>query len=150
MHLTKKYLIIIVLLIGILGLGYFYIQDHPTKIIKQGDTVSVDYVGTLENGEIFDTNILEEAKKTKFYDEKRSYTPLTFKIGNHEVVTGFEEAVLGMKKGQSKEVTLPPEKAYGSVNPTLLLKNFQRETTVPRHQILSKTTFKQILKKEAQ
>jgi FKBP-type peptidyl-prolyl cis-trans isomerase 2 len=34
-------------------------------------------------------------------------------LGAHQVISGFEEALLGMKVNDTKEVTLPPEKAYG-------------------------------------
>ncbi|MBR9693182.1 peptidylprolyl isomerase [Candidatus Woesearchaeota archaeon] len=66
---------------------------------KEGDTVKIHYKGTFEDGEVFDTS---EGKD-----------PLQFKIGEHQVVPGFENAVIGMKKGAKKSVTIKPKEAYG-------------------------------------
>ncbi|MAF85055.1 MAG: peptidylprolyl isomerase [Dehalococcoidales bacterium] len=66
---------------------------------KDGDTVKVHYTGTLEDGTTFDTSVGRE--------------PLEFTLGEGRVIPGFEEAVKGMQVGQSKTVTIPPERAYG-------------------------------------
>ena len=66
---------------------------------KEGDTVKIHYKGTFEDGEVFDTS---EGKD-----------PLQFKLGEHQVVPGFENAVIGMAKGEKKSVTLKPKDAYG-------------------------------------
>ena len=66
---------------------------------KQGDTVRVHYRGKLQNGSIFDQTFDHE--------------PLRFTIGEGEVISGFEEAVVGMKPGDSKTTELPVEKAFG-------------------------------------
>lgn len=68
-------------------------------LAKQGDTVKVHYTGKLEDGTVFDTS--------------RSRHPLQFKIGNGQVIEGFEQAVAGMSVGESKTATIPMEKAYG-------------------------------------
>ncbi len=70
-----------------------------TEQIKSGDTIAVDYTGKIENGEVFDTS---EGK-----------APLTFTVGSGMLIKGFDDAVTGMKKGDSKTVTIPPEKGYG-------------------------------------
>lgn len=67
---------------------------------QNGDTVSVDYTGKYQNGTVFDTS-----------DGK---TPLTFILGAEQMIPGFENAVRGMKVGEEKTVTLPPEEAYGN------------------------------------
>ena len=66
---------------------------------KDGNTVKVHYTGTLEDGTIFDTSVGRE--------------PLEFTLGEGQLILGFEEAVKGMEVGQSKTVTIPPERAYG-------------------------------------
>lgn len=68
--------------------------------------VTVHYTGSFEDGEVFDTTI--------------GRTPLTYVEGNHEVVPGFEVAVLGMEPGEKKTVCLEPEDAYGEHDPRLL------------------------------
>ncbi|MBU0907860.1 MAG: peptidylprolyl isomerase [Nanoarchaeota archaeon] len=79
--------------------------------VKKGDTVTVEYEGRFESGEIFDS--------TSHGDHSH---PLTFTAGNSEVVRGFDQAVLGMKVGEEKEIKIKPEDAYGSHNPKLIQK----------------------------
>ncbi len=66
---------------------------------KQGDTVRVHYRGRLQDGIEF---------YASFDDE-----PLQFTIGGGQVLEGFEEAVIGMKPGDSKMTDVPAEKAFG-------------------------------------
>ncbi|MBF0258652.1 MAG: peptidylprolyl isomerase [Desulfamplus sp.] len=73
-----------------------------TEVINAGDTISVDYTGKLEDGKVFDSS------------EGRA--PLKFTVGSQMLIRGFENAVIGMKKGESKTVTIPPEDGYGLRN----------------------------------
>ncbi|MCK8519256.1 FKBP-type peptidyl-prolyl cis-trans isomerase [Methanoculleus sp. 7T] len=66
---------------------------------KEGDTVKVHYTGKLEDGTVFDTSTERD--------------PLEFTIGEGEVISGFEQAVVGMAPGEKKTATIPPEEAYG-------------------------------------
>ncbi len=66
---------------------------------KTGDTVTVQYTGSLADGTVFDSSQNRE--------------PLTFTIGSGDLIPGFEEAVVGMEPGQTLETTLAPESAYG-------------------------------------
>jgi len=66
---------------------------------ENGDTVKVHYTGTLDNGTVFDTSIERE--------------PLEFIIGRGQLISGFEQAVKGMKVGESKKVNIPAAEAYG-------------------------------------
>jgi FKBP-type peptidyl-prolyl cis-trans isomerase len=43
--------------------------------------------------------------------------PLNFTIGNANLITGFQQGVIGMKVGGSRRVIIPPEQAYGSNTP---------------------------------
>ena len=80
---------------------------------QKGDTVSVHYVGKYVGGQVFDTSIESEAKKSGMYSPARDYKPLQVKLGGGQVIAGFEEALIGMAINEEKEITLPPEKAYG-------------------------------------
>ena len=82
--------------------------------IKTGDTISVDYTGKLENGDVFDSS------------EGRS--PLKFTVGAGMLIKGFDQAVIGMKKGDKKSVTIPPEEGYGP-------RNEEHYIDIPRDQI---------------
>jgi peptidylprolyl isomerase len=78
-----------------------------SKKAQIGDTVHVHYKGTLEDGSVFDTS----------YDRK---DPLKFKLGQKEVIEGFEKACLEMKIGEKKEIKIPPKEAYGEFSPELV------------------------------
>ena len=68
--------------------------------IEKDAVASVHYTGTLpESGEVFDTS------------EGRD--PLTFLVGHKQMIPGFEEELMGAKKGERRTFTLEPERAYG-------------------------------------
>lgn len=69
---------------------------------KQGDTVSVHYTGKLTDGTVFDSS--------------RERDPIQFKLGEQQVIPGFEKAVEGMEPGEKTEVTIPADEAYGQRN----------------------------------
>ena len=75
--------------------------------VKTGDTIQVEYTGRLEDGTVFDST-------------ERHRQPLEFTVGEGSIITGFDNAVIGMKIGEEKEVTIPPEDAYGAYNPDLV------------------------------
>jgi len=77
--------------------------------------VSVHYVGRFPGGKVFDTSMKSEALKAGLFSPARDYKPLQVVLGGHQVIQGFEEALLGMRTNEEKEVTIPPEKAYGKV-----------------------------------
>ena len=80
---------------------------------QNGDTVSVHYVGKFPGGKVFDTSMKAEAIKAGLFNLARDYKPLQVVLGRHQVISGFEEALVGMKINETKDITLPPEKAYG-------------------------------------
>ncbi len=80
---------------------------------QKGDTVSVHYLGKFPGGKVFDTSMKAEAIKAGLFSPARDYKPLQVTLGAHQVISGFEEALMGMKVNETKEITLPPEKAYG-------------------------------------
>jgi len=66
---------------------------------KIGDKVKVLFEGCLVDGTIFGSTLDEE--------------PFEFTIGEENMLPGFETAVVGMKKGDTKNITLTPMEAYG-------------------------------------
>jgi peptidylprolyl isomerase len=80
---------------------------------QNGDTVSVHYLGKFPGGKVFDTSMRSEAVQAGIFNQARDYKPLQVVLGAHQVIQGFEEALVGMKINETKEVTIPPEKAYG-------------------------------------
>ncbi len=77
-----------------------------------GDVVHVDYIGRFENGTVFDTSI-ESVAKGAGLAPRSSYSQLTFTVGAGQMIKGFDSAVVGMKEGEAKTVTIAPEEAYG-------------------------------------
>lgn len=75
--------------------------------VQKGNTVGVHYTGTLNSGEMFDSS------------EGRA--PLEFKVGEGQVIKGFDDAVLDMKVGDKKKVNIPVENAYGDRNQDMLI-----------------------------
>ena len=76
--------------------------------VKKGDKIKVDYTGTFDDGTVFDSS---EGK-----------APLEFEAGSGMVIKGFDDAVIGMKKGEEKEVKIASKDAYGDPNPELVKK----------------------------
>ncbi len=74
-------------------------------VIEKGNNVVIEYEGRLENGQVFDSS---EGKE-----------PLEFEVGSGSVIKGFDEAVVGMEKGQEKEFEIESENAYGPVREEL-------------------------------
>ncbi len=112
------------------------------------DTVKVNYIGTFANGTVFDTNIPQEAQIAGIYRSGRQYRPLTVTIGKNQVVPGFEQALIGMRVGDIKTVTIPPEQGYGKESPFKvaaipLLKNISRYQAVSRIVIIPRSLFDQ-------
>ncbi len=67
---------------------------------KNGDTVKVHYTGKLEDGTVFDSSLDRD--------------PVEFTIGEGDLISGFERAVMGMESGDSKTITIPAEQGYGA------------------------------------
>jgi peptidylprolyl isomerase len=80
---------------------------------KNGDTVRVHYVGKFPGGKVFDTSLEKEAVRAGIYNKGRDYKPLKVTLGAGQVIKGFNDAIVGLKPGEEKTVTLPPEQAYG-------------------------------------
>lgn len=65
-----------------------------------GNTVSVNYTGTLLNGTVFDSSYPRG-------------TPFSFTLGQNRVIQGWEQGVLGMKVGGKRKLIIPPQLGYG-------------------------------------
>ncbi len=83
---------------------------------KNGDTVKVHYKGTLEDGTVFDSS------------EGRD--PLEFDLGSGQLIAGFEAAVSGMTAGETCNIAIDSEEAYGPYRPDMVM-------NVPRSQLPS-------------
>lgn len=95
--------------------------SNENNIVKNGTTVYVDYIGKFENGTVFDTSIKSVAEENGIYNPNRTYKPLKFTVGEHQMIKGFENAVIGMHVGETKTITIPPEEAYGVKDNRLII-----------------------------
>jgi len=68
-------------------------------VAKSGDTVQVNYTGKLPDGTVFDSSIGRQ--------------PFEFTLDAGQAIPGFDKAIIGMKVGEKKTVTIPMEDAYG-------------------------------------
>ena len=105
------YAIAIIVAIAIAAVAAYFLLAHGSapgaQMVAIGDNVSVYYTGTFTNGTVFDTNV--------------GKPPLNFTVGAGQVIQGFDNAVVGMKVNQTKNVTIPPNQAYGNLNPGLIV-----------------------------
>ena len=83
------------------GMKVEVLKEGSGQESKKGDTVFVHYVGKLTTGQVFDSSI--ERKQ-----------PFSFTLGQNMVIQGWEFGVLGMKVGEKRRLTIPPELGYGN------------------------------------
>ncbi len=68
---------------------------------KAGDVLLVHYIGTLSDGTVFDTS------------RKPGRQPFRFTLGKGTVIKGWEQGLAGMRVGETRQLVIPPELAYG-------------------------------------
>lgn len=68
-------------------------------VVAVGNKVKLHYTGTFDDGEVFDSS--------------RDSDPFEFEVGAGQVIPGFDNAVVGMKIGESKKIRLEEDEAYG-------------------------------------
>jgi len=79
--------------------------------VKTGDFVRFNFIGRLEDGTIFDSS-----EEHAHHDDDcgcEGGGPLEFRVGQEDVLPALELAVIGMKLGEKRTVTLSPNEAYG-------------------------------------
>ena len=74
--------------------------------VKEGDVISLHYTGSLDDGTVFDSS--------------ETGAPLSFTVGSGEVIPGFDDGVRGMEIGESREIRITPENAYGDYHEELV------------------------------
>ena len=69
---------------------------------KEGNVITVNYTGWLENGTQFDSSLSPDRD------------PLVFTLGAGKVIQGWDQGILGMKVGGKRRLTIPPHLGYGN------------------------------------
>jgi len=82
------------------GLKYVDLVQGDGPSPQTGQTVSVNYIGTLTSGKKFDSS----------YDHQK---PFDFRIGTGSVIKGWDEGVMSMKVGGKRKLIVPPALGYG-------------------------------------
>jgi peptidylprolyl isomerase len=83
------------------GLQYVEIEEGSGATPQPGQTVSVHYTGTLQDGTKFDSSL----------DRKQ---PFQFKLGAGQVIKGWDEGIATMKVGGRRQLVIPPDLGYGA------------------------------------
>lgn len=82
--------------------------------MKDGDFVSVDYIGRIRGtNEIFDLTLEDVAKKENVFNPKIKYKPVTLIVGGGFILRGLDEALRDMNVGEHKTFEVAPDKAFG-------------------------------------
>lgn len=107
-----------------------------SAVVSDGKYVTLNY--TLRdgsaNGQILETTVYNIAQANGMTGSADSYSPFSVMIGWKQVIPGFENGLLGLKKGDRKVIEVPPELGYGT-GPVL--------TSVPKFQIAPQFTITQ-------
>ena len=82
-------------------LSFEVIAEGDGETAKSGMQVSVHYQGRLTDGTVFD-------------DSQKRGTPFSFTLGSGQVIPGWEQGIAGMKIGEKRVLTIPPELGYGA------------------------------------
>jgi len=120
------------------------------KTVKMGDNISVDYIGSLENGKVFDTSIEKVANENNLTSHGGGFKPLKFTVGKGRVIKGFDEGVIGMKVGENNTITIPPEKGYGITKTELIhvfpiVQIIPETTEMPKEMEISLSQFERVV-----
>jgi len=75
-------------------------MTYNFRVIEEGKQVSLHYTGTLDDGTEFDSSYNRDE-------------PLTFVVGSGQMIPGFENNIMGLKKGDKNNFSLTPDQAYG-------------------------------------
>lgn len=95
------------------GLRYTILKSSAKARPQAGDTVLVNYVGRTLSGKLFDSSIEAEAKKGGLEQPGRNYEPISFVVGQSEVIPGWDEALLLLNEGAKARLLIPSSLAYG-------------------------------------
>jgi peptidylprolyl isomerase len=83
------------------GLYYRDISVGAGAAVQTGHTLAMHYTGALPDGTVFDANLAPA-------------TPLSFTLGAHTVIAGWDEGIVGMHVGGTRQLIIPPALGYGA------------------------------------
>jgi FKBP-type peptidyl-prolyl cis-trans isomerase 2 len=90
--------------------------------MKDGDYIKIDLIAIRKSdGKIIDTTIEKVAKEAGIFSKEYSFKPMLVILGRKEVIQGLEEKLLEMNVGEEKEFDIPPQKAFGERDKSLII-----------------------------
>lgn len=95
------------------GLYYIIEEEGTGEPVTPGTSMSVNYAGYLIDGSLFDTSIESIAKDNGIFNEGRPYEPLPVAVGMGQVIPGWDEGLLLLKKGSKGKFIIPSPLGYG-------------------------------------
>ena len=95
------------------GLYYVIEKEGTGEPTSPATTMYVNYAGYLLDGPLFDTSWPELAKANNKYNPERPYEPLPVNVGMGEVIPGWDEGLMLLKKGSKAKFIIPSPLGYG-------------------------------------
>ncbi len=154
-----KKILILFAIIAIAGMLFLFTRQTTVKElpadtnktaepagIAKGDLIKINFVLSLENGTIVDTNNAELAKENGIKDYVKG--PYTFILGQSGKVQGFDEALLGMKEGEHRDAIISPseKEIVLTINKTKIIDRF---IAMNKKRAFKKENFEKIFSKPA-
>jgi FKBP-type peptidyl-prolyl cis-trans isomerase 2 len=104
--------------------------------IENGDFVKIEFTGKVEEtGEVFDTTSQDVAEEAGLFNQEKNYGPIPIVVGGKHLLPAIDEAVIGMEKGDSKNVTVDPDNGFGHRDSSLVqlipMKEFKKQGMTP-------------------
>ena len=97
----KRFASVLMVMVILTSAIFMACSSSEEGTAQEGDTVKVLYIGTLDDGTVFDSS------------ELHGGDPLEFTIGKGQLLPAFEQAVIGLSINQSTTIDIPAEEAYG-------------------------------------
>lgn len=104
--------------------------------IKEGNFVKLEFTGKVaETGDVFDTTNEEIAKEANIYVENKNYGPIPVIVGREHLLKAIDAAIVGMEKGEKKQIEVSVEDGFGERNSDLIqlipMKEFKKQGMKP-------------------
>ena len=145
---------VIVVAVGAAGYAAYTGGSHkggPPRAIISGDSVTLNYIGTLPDGRVFDTSIASVAEDNANYSKSLTFTlrsndtykPFTMTAGNYGsggTIKGFALGVIGMHVGDQEVIEVPPEDGYPLI--PMMLSTVNVTDTLPITQVMTVDQFR--------
>ncbi len=124
------------------------VYSYSPKIFiatERGDMVFIDYNLKLVDGRIVDSTRADVAEANNFFNPNSTYQSIRIVAGTGQLPADLDRALLGMRSGETKEVTLIPEKGFGTVRTDLFftvpVTFFSQQGIQPRENAYVNTNF---------